>query len=250
MIENSAALAYLMPALKAPFDPADIDFLPKGAFEKNGQSMVVGMPFADKRVYEDRLNEVCPGEWSSQASITVAAAKIIAVVIVTIAGVPHADVGEANVGENSATEAYAQAFKRACSQVGLGRFLYSLDKQFLPYDKAKKRITLSENERKGLVRQMYKKAGLLNEPAPVQQARPEQHQESAPDPTGPVSDQQRRRISELCKQLGGKKVALPANHLAAEELIGQLTQELPSGADRVVARVQNAPTAARVQENW
>ena len=63
-----------------------------------------------------------------------------------------------------------------------------------------------------------------------------------------VSEQQKRAIGDLCKQLK-KKVALPANYLIAKALIDQLTQEL-KGADRVVAGVQNAPTPARVQENW
>ncbi|MGH2505934.1 MAG: hypothetical protein ACRDHZ_00715 [Ktedonobacteraceae bacterium] len=238
-------LAEITEVLKAPFDPAEIDFLPKSPFEKDGKSFVIGMPFADPRAYQDRLNTVCPGEWSSQASVTVAGNKVILAVTVTICGVPHTDVGEATMGENTATEAHAQAFKRACSQAGLGRFLYALEKQYLPYDKVKKRISLSDNERKGLVRGMYWKAGLLpaeEARAPrssgtqaqaqaqaVHQTPQQQPTESepvpAPVPIGPVTEEQRRSIAKLCKAIGGKKVALPANALAAKELIAQLAGE-------------------------
>lgn len=250
-IASGNVLADIQPALKAPFDPADIDFLPKNQFEKDGQVLCVAMPYADKRVYEDRLNTVCPGEWFSQASVTVAGSnKVITLVTVTVRGVPHTDIGESFLTgmvrgelkeeENTATESFAQAFKRACSQFGLGRFLYALDKQYLPYDKAKKRITLSENERKGLVRQMYKKAGLL-EDTPVERGSPVGASENGtqgnqradtraaapaePDPNGPMTQQQLASISKLCKNLNNKHVDRPGNYGEAHALIAQLSEE-------------------------
>src|SRR5208282_1675035 len=46
------------------------------------------------------------------------------------------------VDENAITSAEAQAFKRAATRFGLGRYLYDLPKnQWVPYDKKSKRIT-------------------------------------------------------------------------------------------------------------
>src|SRR5258708_845149 len=112
-------LTEIMPALAAPFAIADVDFLPKPKYlvERDGKTLCKSLSFADKRVYEDRLNEVCPGEWTSQAVMIVAGSKIICVSTVVICGVAHTDTGEADLSsENAATEALAQAFKRACSQ--------------------------------------------------------------------------------------------------------------------------------------
>jgi hypothetical protein len=162
--------------LEEPFNPIDVEFLPKGAFEKNGETFCSGFPYADVRVYEDRLNELAPGEWSTPPPMAIVAGnKLITYVTVIVCGVPHTDVGEAFLTgmvrgerkdeENTGTDSWAQAFKRACSQFGLGRFLYSLDKAYLPYDKIKKRVTLDRNGIRGEVRKLYNKAGLLQQSA-------------------------------------------------------------------------------------
>lgn len=167
-----ANLADIAAQLEKPFALEDIDFLPKGQFEKDGKAMVMGLPYADPRVYQDRLNAVCPGEWTSQASVTVAGSKIITLVTVTICGVAHTDIGEASLDgptkENAGTESFAQGFKRACSQVGLGRYLYSLDKAYLPYDKQRKRVALDANDLRNEVRKLYTKAGIASGPMPVE----------------------------------------------------------------------------------
>ena len=165
-------LLEIMPALEKPFPIDEIDFLPKSQFERNEQTLCVGLPFADPRTYQDRLNAVCPGEWSTQASVTVAGNKVLTLVTVTVCGVPHTDIGEAFLTgsvrgeikdeENTGTESFAQAFKRACSQFGLGRYLYSLEKAYIPWDKQRKRFDVDQAEKRRFVVDIYKKAGLLD----------------------------------------------------------------------------------------
>lgn len=170
------SLAEIAAQLEEPFALADIDFLPKGQFEKDGKQMVMGLPYADPRVYQDRLNAVCPGDWSTQANVTVAGTKILTLVTVTICGVAHTDIGEASLDgptkENAGTESFAQGFKRACSQVGLGRYLYALDKAYLPYNKQYKKIDLDANGLRNEVRKLYAKAGLTSQRANEQPAQP------------------------------------------------------------------------------
>jgi len=157
--------------LKAPFALEDIDFLPKGKTERAGKTLCMAFPYADPRVYQDRLNELAYGEWSTPAPVVIAAGnKLICYVTVILYGVPHTDVGEAtNNEENTGTEAFAQAFKRACSQFGLGRYLYDLDKEWVPFKVEGKsgRIDLDKAGKAAIVRKMYQKAGILAGQAPT-----------------------------------------------------------------------------------
>jgi len=102
----------------------------------------------------------------------VAGNKLVIPVTLVICEIAHTDVGEAFLTsfsrkgepreeENAATEAYSQAFRRACAQVGLGRYLYGLPKVWVPYDPQKRAIALSEQELRLLAERLYRKAGLL-----------------------------------------------------------------------------------------
>ncbi len=155
--------------LKAPFALEDIDFLPKGKTEREGKTLCMAFPYADPRVYQDRLNELAYGEWSTPAPVVIAAGnKLICYVTVILYGVPHTDVGEAtNNEENTGTEAFAQAFKRACSQFGLGRYLYDLDKEWVPFNVQRKMIDLDKAGKAAIVRKMYQKAGILSGQSPT-----------------------------------------------------------------------------------
>jgi len=149
-------------ALVLPYALEDIGLLPKGKFERDGKTLCMAMPYADPRTYQDRLNRLAPGEWSTPAPIAlVVGDKLVCYVTVIVCGVAHTDVGEAAPGENQGTEAWAQAFKRACSQFGLGRYLYDLEKAWVPWDKERKRIDLDEAGIRNVVRQMYQKVGIL-----------------------------------------------------------------------------------------
>ena len=166
-------LELLVEHLRAPFPVTEIKFLPKSPIQRNNAWVGLALPYADKRAYEDRLNTLVPGRWSTPAmSPLVAGNKLVIPVTLVISEVAHTDVGEAFLTslsrkgepreeENAATEAYSQAFRRACAQFGLGRYLYDLPKAWVPSDPQKRAIALSEEELRQLAERLYCKAGLL-----------------------------------------------------------------------------------------
>lgn len=115
-------------------------FAPESHSEKSqGGSKIT---FVDVHEYKDRLNAtVGPHGWSSAVRMEAYGGKLIFVVALTILGVTKENVGdeveEAPVNErgnsrlvgSSCTNAYAQAFKRTCSDFGLGAYLYDKEKR-------------------------------------------------------------------------------------------------------------------------
>jgi hypothetical protein len=106
----------------------------------DGRSGLV-LPFADPRAYTDRLNQLfTPAGWTREYTIStvpsltrvdrgkvVVTSKVLVATAVTITRLgSHVGTGEEWADrENAVTAADAQAFKRACSCFGLGRYLYS-----------------------------------------------------------------------------------------------------------------------------
>ena len=166
-------LASLKEALQQPFAPETIGFLPKDIHQENGKTVCLALPYANKRVYEDRLNELVFGEWSTPYVPPFAQGnKLILPVTVVILGVAHTDYGEeyftttgkggnTREDENTATEAYSQAFRRACAQFLLGRYLYDLPKLQLPYDPKTKQIAITPAERIAWVEKLYLQRRLI-----------------------------------------------------------------------------------------
>jgi hypothetical protein len=114
------------------------------------------LAYADPRAYTDRLNDLfTPLGWTrdynvqtvqnferkergaTERSIT---AKIVVTCKVTIYGFgAHTGLGEEWAeNDNAGTAAEAQAFKRACSCFGLGRYLYDLEGQWVDLDEKKR----------------------------------------------------------------------------------------------------------------
>lgn len=193
--------------LSEPFALQDIDLLPKSQIEKDGKTLCMALPYADPRVYQDRLNKVAPGEWSTPPPVALTVgSKLVVYVTVIICGVAHSDVGEAPASsENAGTESYAQAFKRACSQFGLGRYLYDLEKEWVPYNKQRKQIELNAAGIQNIVRKMYMKAGISqerreisrsDESATEQQDEPPPQPEQASTPTASEIDKLRSQWAE------------------------------------------------------
>ena len=172
MTTQQRTLASLKEALQQPFAPETIQFLPKDIHQENGKTVCLALPYANKRVYEDRLNELVYGEWSSPYTPPYAQGnKLIIPATVVILGVAHTDYGEAFMttpgkngnpreDENTATEAYSQAFRRACAKFLLGRYLYDLPKHKLPYDPKTRQIAISKAERIAWVEKLYLEHGL------------------------------------------------------------------------------------------
>jgi hypothetical protein len=124
--------------LHAPFNAKDVEFRP-GATTKD-KTKAIGLAYVDKRIYEDRLDNIVGTEnWSVEYRHLGENAIICRL---TIAGVVREDVGEFSKDDvSSFPTAVAQAFKRACSSFGLGRYLYSLPQVWAEYDAERRAFT-------------------------------------------------------------------------------------------------------------
>ncbi len=113
-------------ALAVPFDVAELKFKPQAVSKKTGKAKVA--TYADSRTYQKALDEICPNEWECDIELTTTANLVLATAKVTICGLTRTSTGEEKLSDqNPATSAEAQAFKRACSFFGLGRFMYGMD---------------------------------------------------------------------------------------------------------------------------
>ncbi len=105
------------------------------------------MPYADPRAYSDRLNSLfTPAGWTRRYTVQASApvqrskrgpaAKILVTCEVTIVCIgTNSGTGEEwSDRENALTGAEAQAFKRALSCFGLGRYLYDMDGEWIELD--------------------------------------------------------------------------------------------------------------------
>jgi hypothetical protein len=172
MREHMTTLAELKPALEQPFPVEVVQFLLKDIRQEEGKWTCLAFPYCNKRVYEDRLNALAYGEWQTpHTAPSIHDNKLIIPATLILCGVTHTDYGEAFLtvpakngtsreDENSATEAYSQAFRRACSKFGLGRYLYNLGKLRLPYDPRYKALALTKEEQLAWVEKLYSKAGI------------------------------------------------------------------------------------------
>lgn len=142
----------LVAALEVPFDPSQIEWrvmnTTKGQQPARGQVV----PYADQRAYTDRLNALfTPAGWTRKYTIHTSAnferskdqklvAKVLVTCELTIFGLgTHSATGEEWADDdNAGTAAEAQAFKRACSCVGLGRYLYHFSGTWVDLDDRKR----------------------------------------------------------------------------------------------------------------
>jgi hypothetical protein len=136
----------LFAQLTEPFDPSEIKWRVTHTTRDGSRGAVIA--FADPRAYSDRLNHVfTPSGWTrtyevnTVSSVTrmkkdklIQTGKVLVTCTVTIAGLgTHADSGEEWADEeNAMTSAQAQAFKRACTCFGLGRYLYNFAEMWVP----------------------------------------------------------------------------------------------------------------------
>lgn len=131
------SLAEAAPWLLRPFAKADIELKPTATTKDKTKALA--SPYADMRVYFARLDKICgPENWSHTLTLS----ERGAVCSLTIFGVTKSACGDYPQGadENPATSAESQAFKRACTAFGLGRYLYSFPQTWAAYDAEKRQF--------------------------------------------------------------------------------------------------------------
>jgi hypothetical protein len=149
--------------LSKPFDPRDLKWLPTDVKKKDGTETALALVYADPRVYHERLDLVFgAGNWGMEIQFTTAPFfkaipqkmgwgkdsdkviqeardvngwKLFAVCSLKIEGLSvKSSTGEEDTSDgNAGTSAEAQAFKRACSTVGIGRYFYGFPRERMPY---------------------------------------------------------------------------------------------------------------------
>ncbi len=128
--------------LAQPFDPEAVEF--KAGAVTQDRARALALAYVDSRVYQARLDAVAP-DWRNEYTREYAGDRVIVTCALTVAGVTRQAIGESLqasarsdgstvIEENAATSAEAQAFKRACSAFGLGRYLYSVPQVWAEYD--------------------------------------------------------------------------------------------------------------------
>src|ERR1700733_13613548 len=139
MEANTQEIADVLLRLEEPFDKNEVKWL-VAATSRDGRKGRV-TPYANPRAYTDRLNEVLTASgWTRQYTVhtispvtrlkkdkTIQTGKVLVTCTLIINGVgSHSGSGEEWADdENAMTSAEAQAFKRACTCFGLGRYFYS-----------------------------------------------------------------------------------------------------------------------------
>lgn len=135
---TSQQIQELVAEMEVPFDSGVIEWRVTNTSKINETIRGQVIPYADQRAYTDRLNRLfTPAGWTRRYTVHTSAnfqrgedQKIVAKVFVTceltIFGFGlHSATGEEWADDpNAGTSAEAQAFKRACSCFGLGRYLY------------------------------------------------------------------------------------------------------------------------------
>jgi hypothetical protein len=146
----------LFAQLEEPFDPAQIKWRVMRTSDDRRSGLV--LPFADPRAYTDRLNQLfTPAGWTREYTIStvpsltrvdrgkvVVTSKVLVASAVTITRLgSHTGTGEEWADkENAVTAADAQAFKRACSCFGLGRYLYRFEETWVHLDQRGEPVAL------------------------------------------------------------------------------------------------------------
>ena len=126
----------LLEKLAQPFPSSSIYW--RAGVVSRDKKRAQALPYAEPRIYEDRLNQICPGLWSVSFRPW-GESRIIC--DLTIGELTRSSTGEENEGFAPGTAAEAQAFKRACVKFGLGRYLYDIPIVWVPYDEKARRLS-------------------------------------------------------------------------------------------------------------
>jgi len=165
-------VAELLAELEVPFMPCRIQWRVTNTSNDKKRGQVI--PYADPRAYTDRLNALfSPQGWTREYKVetmsnitrvkkgeSIVSGKVLVTCTVTIIGLwSHSGTGEEWADDdNGMTSADAQAFKRACSCFGLGRYFYDIAPIWVDLDQNRQPVrtpvlsawALPENWRKGM----------------------------------------------------------------------------------------------------
>ena len=162
----------LLLELEVPFSPDQVRWRVTNTTNDKKRGQIV--PYADSRAYTDRLNALfTPQGWTREYKVetmtnitrvkkgeSIVSGKVLVTCTVTILGIgSHSGTGEEWADDdNGMTSADAQAFKRACSCFGLGRYFYDIQAVWVDLDQNRQPVrtpalfawALPENWRKGM----------------------------------------------------------------------------------------------------
>jgi hypothetical protein len=161
----------LLAELEVPFSPDQVQWRVTNTTNDKKRGQVI--PYADPRAYTDRLNALfTPQGWTREYKVetmsnitrikkgeSILSGKVLVTCTVTIIGLwSHSGTGEEWDDDNGMTSADAQAFKRACSCFGLGRYFYDIPPIWVDLDQHRQPVrppaisgwALPENWRKGM----------------------------------------------------------------------------------------------------
>ena len=200
--------------LLEPFPPAAVSW--RAGSVSRDKKRAQALAYAEPRVYEDRLNDVLGPDWSCRFS-TWGEQRLICELSVTVqdgAGgvreITRTSTGEFDSGDRVAqgTAAEAQAFKRACSKFGLGRYLYDLPVSWVGYDENTRRLTETPS-----LPEPVRAA-----PKPPAAVLEERVREPAAEPTGPLLSA--RRADAMQRELTKLGFSSPEQRQLAERVLG------------------------------
>jgi hypothetical protein len=226
----------LLHELQKPFHPSDVYWKP-GSLNKD-QTKALAMAYATLRAYQNRLDEICGVDWA--VSYLPWGERIIC--NLTIGGVTRSSTGEADSREEKSeiagTAAEAQAFKRACSAFGLGRYLYFLPTAWVEYDAQTRQFTEQAKARlAGIVMQHYRRTmdpqaeveepALTESAAAAEQVEREEEHTDAPDP---ALAKLRTQLHQLGRELYGENWNQVRHHN-----VERITQGQSSSANDLTA---------------
>lgn len=144
-----------------PFPVEDIQWLPKGQPQVN-----MAFAYVDVWGYKDRLDQYAPSMWTEKQPVVVTSAdKVFVSVEITLFGRQYGGLGEEKLSnENAGTVAYSQAFRRACANFGMGRYMYDFGTTWITPEQAK---AMQQEKYKGantiglrMAVEAYRKAGI------------------------------------------------------------------------------------------
>ena len=198
--------------LAVPFHPKDISWRVTNTTQDKKRGCVI--PYGEQRAYTYRLNSIfTPAGWTRTYEVTtlspvsrmkrdkvIQTGKVIVTCVVSIEGLgSHTGTGEMWADdENAMTRSEAQAFKRACSCYGLGRYFYDFAEMWVELDKYGKPVSVPT----------LPKLALPEGVVPLKEEQPQRSQptsqpaaQAAGRPTGEVLPPARNQKSEKNEDL-------------------------------------------------